>query len=78
MAAIQSLIITDKPDLTHAEYATGSLRMGTAGSTYETAVGKSDGQDSDEAAWDGGIAIFDAETIPSKEGGRVYFRVRIR
>ncbi|MEK7812232.1 MAG: hypothetical protein AAB296_00600, partial [Candidatus Desantisbacteria bacterium] len=78
MEAIQSLIITDKPDLTHAEYAAGSLRMGTAGSTYETAVGKSDTPNNDEAAWDGGIAIFDAGTIPSKEGGRVYFRVRIR
>ncbi len=78
MDGINNLIITDKPDLTHAEYITGSLRMGTAGSTYETAVSKSDTPNNDEAAWDGGIAIFDAGNISSKEGGRVYFRVRIR
>lgn len=76
--AIQSLSITNKPDLTHAEYVADSLRMGTAGSTYETAVGKSDRQDSDGADWDGMVVNFDIGNVEPAEKGQVYFRVRIR
>ncbi|MBI4777556.1 VCBS repeat-containing protein [Candidatus Desantisbacteria bacterium] len=80
---IKSLSITDKPELSSAEYGTGSLRMGTVGSTYETADIKSDAQDDDNAGWDGvnGIVMFDVGNIPTgvpEKKGRVYFRVRIR
>ena len=76
--AIQRLSITDKPDLTHAEYVADSLRMGTAGSTYETAREKTDDDDNDDADWDGTIVIFDVGTVPPSSSGRLYFRVRIR
>ena len=75
---IQNLSIMNKPELTHAEYITGSLRIGTVGSTYETADIKSDAQDGDGAAWDGGIVIFDVGNVPAEKSGRVYFRVRIK
>ncbi|MEW6006710.1 MAG: hypothetical protein AB1595_00930, partial [bacterium] len=70
-------IITDFiPDNTY--YASQTLRIGTIGSTYDTAGTRTDTFDTDNAEFDNNKAIFRIGEVPIAEGGRVYFRVYVR
>ncbi|MEW6618673.1 MAG: hypothetical protein AB1422_04895 [bacterium] len=77
-----SVTITDKLPL-HTSYATGTLRMGTAGDTYNTAGTKTDGYDN-QGTWDADwndsnqIVRFEIDTIEPAETVKLYFRVYIK
>jgi len=77
-----SVTITDKLPL-HTSYATGTLRMGTAGDTYDTAGTKTDEYDNQgtwDADWnnDSQIVRFEIDTIAPGETVKLYFRVYIK
>ncbi|MEW6006706.1 MAG: hypothetical protein AB1595_00905 [bacterium] len=62
----------------YTEYGSESLRMGTISSTYDTAGTKTDAVDGDEASCVSDLATFNIGQVGPGEGGRLYFRVRIK
>ncbi|MEW6606367.1 MAG: hypothetical protein AB1414_02775 [bacterium] len=77
-----SVTITDKL-MNYAIYATNSLRIGTSGSTYESATPKTDAKDIESggsADWNVNIpqaVTFELGSIPVGASGRLYFKVRV-
>ncbi|MFH1096137.1 MAG: hypothetical protein V1749_01355 [Candidatus Desantisbacteria bacterium] len=67
----------------YTTYSTGSMRLGTSGSTYNTAIYNDDNA-SDSATdacanWNSTtkVVTFILRNIPVGKGGRLYYQVRI-
>lgn len=83
-ASAANLVIADTIPA-NTTYVPGSLRIGAAGSTYATAVAKTDAADADEAEISGGDVIFRIANVAADDGaansgadeGIVYFKVTI-
>lgn len=64
-------------------YATGTLRMGTIGSTYDSATPKTDGKDIESngsADWNVSrpqAVTFELDNVLAGTSGRLYFKVRV-
>jgi uncharacterized repeat protein (TIGR01451 family) len=66
-------------------YVTGSMRIGSASSTYAAAAALTDGNDGDAGMVSGSNVIFTIQTVQGDDGvsgsggdeGKVYFRIRI-
>ncbi|MEW6618671.1 MAG: hypothetical protein AB1422_04885 [bacterium] len=77
-----SVTITDKL-MNYASYATNSLRIGTSGSTYESATPKTDAKDIESggsADWNvssSQAVTFELGSIPVGASGRLYFKIRV-
>lgn len=79
-----NLIISDSIPL-FSTYVPGSLKMGSAASTYITATPLTDASDSDAGQFSGSGVIFTINTVAGDDGvanagsdeGKVYFKVRI-
>jgi len=74
-----SVTITDKL-MNNTTYVTNSLRIGTAGSTYDSATSKTDAKDGDNADWNVSTpqaVTFEPGDVPVGASGRLYFKVRV-
>ena len=82
--AATNLILADTVPFNTA-YVAGSLRIGTAASTYATATSLTDAADADAGQADGASVIFMIPNVAANDGaagsgsdeGKVYFKVRI-
>jgi uncharacterized repeat protein (TIGR01451 family) len=83
-AEARSLLITEIVPA-YTEFVSGSLRIGSAVDTYETAEQKTDQEDGDGATFSDGMIVFyipqvtgsDQQEGSGDDEGKVFFRVRI-
>lgn len=83
-SAATSLVISDTVPINTA-YVVGSLRSGSAGSSYATATALTDAADGDAGQVNGGSVIFTISSVASDDGtagsgsdeGKVYFKVKV-
>lgn len=81
----KSLIIIDEVNI-NATYVAGSLRLGSAGSTYATATPKTDAVDADEGSVSGTTITFSINAVAADDGvansgsdeGKTYFKLKIK
>jgi uncharacterized repeat protein (TIGR01451 family) len=84
VGAATNLIIADTVPL-NTTYVAGSLRIGTAASTYAAAAALTDAADADAGQAGGGSVVFTINAVAGDDGvpnagsdeGKVYFKVRV-
>ncbi len=73
----RTIVITDNIPL-NTTYVAGSLRLGSASSTYETATPLTDIQDADAGHFSAGAVFFIFSAVSAGEEGKVYFKVVVQ
>jgi len=76
-ARAKTLVIMDTIPV-NTSYVAGSLRRGSASSTYDTATSLTDAMDADAGYFAGGMVFFTISEVAPGEIGKVYFKVKIQ